>query len=210
MKKNKRIIFTALLMGAIMWLLPFRAVAAGTVTYQGADKGFVFAPGSNQSPSDLFSNFKDVMPGDSLSDTVDIRNEGAGEVKIYLRALGATEESKGFLSQLNLQVEKTGGSALFDSLASEKGTLSDWVLLGTFKKGDTATLNLTLTVPLELDDAYQDAVGTIQWEFKAEEESERVVPVPNTGDSGTWITALGLFLVSGFALVCAKKAAKEN
>ena len=58
-----------------------------TLTFRGVDKGFDAAPGSKYTTTDLFDGFKDVMPGDQLTETVRISNE-AGDcdyIKLYLR-----------------------------------------------------------------------------------------------------------------------------
>lgn len=63
--------------------------ADSTVTFKGAQEGFEFQPGSEYTASDLFDNFKDVMPGDKLSETIRIKNE-AGDcdyIKLYMKAV---------------------------------------------------------------------------------------------------------------------------
>ena len=56
---------------------------AGNVTYDGTAQQFIFAPGSNFSPTDLFTDFKDVMPGDVVSKKVTVENNCAHP--FYLR-----------------------------------------------------------------------------------------------------------------------------
>lgn len=63
--------------------------ADSTVTYKGRDDLFEFAPGSVYTSTDLFDNFKDVMPGDKRTETVTITNEcRTGDyIKVWMRAL---------------------------------------------------------------------------------------------------------------------------
>ncbi len=80
---------TLLLALALVLGLSATAFAAqSTVTFRGLEEGFAFQPGSEYTASDLFGAFKDVMPGDTLSQTIELRNEATDcdYVNIYLRA----------------------------------------------------------------------------------------------------------------------------
>lgn len=65
----------------------------GNVTYQGGAEKFVFTPGSGYTDTDLFDGFKNVMPGDELTQTIQVKNGffGTGSVRIYLRAVAHDE-----------------------------------------------------------------------------------------------------------------------
>ena len=52
-----------------------QTVSASEVTYSGNSGDFVFTPGSDYSPTDLFSNFKSVMPGDNITQGITVKNE---------------------------------------------------------------------------------------------------------------------------------------
>ena len=58
--------------------------ADGKVTYSGNAGSFVFEPGSDHSLTDLFPNFKGVMPGDTLTQMITVKNDAdnKGKVKI--------------------------------------------------------------------------------------------------------------------------------
>lgn len=62
--------------------------ADSTVTFQGQNTGFSFKPGSEYTATDLFDNFKNVMPGDKLTETIQIKNEASDcdYVNFYMRA----------------------------------------------------------------------------------------------------------------------------
>lgn len=66
MKKGNKGVLCFLLSMLVLWGCSVTAFADGRVTYDGNAKDFIFSPGSKYSPTDLFADFKDVMPGDTL------------------------------------------------------------------------------------------------------------------------------------------------
>ena len=68
--------------------------ADSTVTFNGESSGFTFTPGSEYTQTDLFDNFKDVMPGDTLTETITVSNKSKDSdyIKLYIRALAHDEE----------------------------------------------------------------------------------------------------------------------
>ena len=186
----------------------------GNVTYDGNAKDFIFAPGSEYSPTDLFADFKDLMPGDSVSQKITIDNDISKEVKIkiYMRSLGADQQSQEFLSQLSLTVVQDGKTNLFDAPASETAQLTDWVYLGTLYSGGKIDLDVTVSVPITLDNDFQDAVGKLTWEFMVEELPVETTDPRPTGDNSNIYVAMTVMSVSAAALsvVLALKKKKEQ
>lgn len=197
----------------------FPAFAAGSVTYSGDAGEFVFAPGSEFSPTDLFTDFKDVMPGDNISQPITVKNDASNDasndvkVKIYMRSLGAHEDSVEFLSQLHLRVEKSEDNTMaymFDAAADETAQLNSWVCLGTLYSGGEVNLNVILDVPVELDNEFQQQIGYLDWEFMVEEFAvEPTDPeVPDTGDESytwLWLALLAMSLVAVVVLLSRRK-----
>lgn len=183
--------------------VPARAEES-SVIYDGEAQQFIFTPGSDLSPSDLFPDLKSVMPGDTLTQHITVRNDASKQVKvkIYLRALGAQEGSEEFLSYIGLRVEKCAENEMpymFDATASEAAQLTDWVCLGTLYSGGTVELNVLLHVSEELGNEFQNAVGYLDWEFKIEEfPVEDGDPIAPTGDD----FALGLWLTLALSVPC--------
>ena len=185
MKKTFRIISSLVL---VLMLLCSTAVSFATgsssVTYKGKAKEFIFQPGSDYSVTDLFTNFKGVMPGDTLTQKINVRNEASKKVnvKIYIRALDPAElknedgeqsvsadDSADFLKEMNLTVETDSDKKLFEAPADQTAGLTDWVCLGTFRSGADVDLNVNLEVPITMGNDYQERIGALDWQFMAEE-----------------------------------------
>lgn len=183
------------------------AFAAGTVTYDGNAKDFLFAPGSQHSPTDLFDGFKNVMPGDTLTQNITVKNDSSKgvKVKLYIRSRGAKEGSEKFLSQLQMKVAKSENNRMaymFDATGEKTDGLTDWVCLGTLYSGGEVNLTVTLDVPITLGNEFQNAIGFIDWQFRAEEfpaEPEDPDP-PHTGSDGYLPVCLAFMAGSGIML----------
>lgn len=180
----------------------------GSVTYEGKANQFIFAPGSEYSPTDLFTNFKGVMPGDVLTEQIVLKNaKSTGvKVKVYMRALGAQLDTDEFLSQMTLTVKKNGTSDLFEAPADQTAQLTDWVALGTLSAGGEMTLDVELNVPVEMGNDCAFQIGYLDWQFKVEEIPE----TPKTGDESNLLFYGGVATLSLVLLIAVLVAYKRR
>lgn len=217
MKKIITILITlAVLLSSTMTVF----AADGKVTYSGNAGNFVFEPGSEHSLTDLFPNFKGVMPGDTLTQKITVKNDADNKVKvkIYIRSLGAHEDSVEFLSRLGLKVDKSEENEMaymFDAAAGDTAQLTDWVCLGTLYSGGEVNLDVTLNIPTSLDNEFQNKIGYLDWEFMIEEfpvEDTDPKP-PQTGDNshmGLWFALMISSLAMLIILLVWRKKDKEQ
>lgn len=165
------------------------AAEVGVVEYK--KRAFSFGPGSLHYPTDLFPELKNVMPGDQLTQQVKLIHRGGSNVNLrfYIQAQGS-DQNADFIEKLQLEVEHKNKHLLYDAPDYDATEVSDWVKLATLNPGGTATLDLTLTVPKELDNDDAENLGTVIWKFKVEE-----IPVDQanakTGDAILpWVAVL--------------------
>jgi len=240
MKKYGKRIFSLILTAVMMFGMAISGYAAGVVTIKANGEEYEFTPGitAGYSGTDLFgSEFKNLMPGDKIdSYTVRIHNEGRSgyTTKVYIRALGPNDKivdgsdlgdkkvNQAMLGYLNLTVKKAkGDTELFNATADKTDKMTDWVLLGSLKKGGEVDLTLSLYVdPImgsdpeltaEENKDMQRAASAIDWEFKIEE-----IKNPGSSDTGDntgimlYGAMFGVAALALFAIVVLKKRTKEE
>ena len=94
MKKFKKLPLTLLLTLTLLFNSALTAMAAdSTITFKGKNEGFTFAPDSEYTQTDLFDNFKDVMPGDKVTETITVTNKAddCDYIKLYMKAVAHDE-----------------------------------------------------------------------------------------------------------------------
>ncbi len=199
----KKLISVCLLLAVLFSLAAPAFADEGTVSYVGGAERFIFLPGSKESPTDIFPNFKNVMPGDQLTQEILVRNDVKNDIKIrvYMRATGV-DGNLDFLNQMQLGVVQRGASKLYDAPADQWSELGDWVYLGTIYSGGKITLDVTLDVPITMGNEFKNAVGFIKWQFKIEElPVEPDDPTPDTGDYSQPLLWGGMLVGSAVILV---------
>ena len=202
MKKSCRAICSLVLMLLMVMSLASTAFAASpSITFNGFSKGFDFQPGSEYTQTDLFGSFKNVMPGDTVTETITFTNSATDcdFVNLYMRAEAHDETANPlsskvaeketvvtiteFLSKLSMKVWN-GTELIYDASPDELDGLKTNKFLGTFRTGETATLKVELTVPIELDNKFANRVGEVDWIFHVEAYNESQLTVRKVWSNG--------------------------
>lgn len=168
--------------------------ADSSVTFKDG-KLTVFEPGSAYTNSDMFDNFKGVMPGDTRSEEITVQNKSKDYdyIKVYMRAVLHDESGNpisekvlnelrnderreqtseaaymyDFLSQLSMTV-KNGTDEIYNASPDELAGLVENVYLGTLRKDQSLKLNVELAVPIEMGNEYANRIGEVDWVFVVE------------------------------------------
>ncbi|NCB92335.1 MAG: hypothetical protein EOM40_07140 [Clostridia bacterium] len=230
---NKRLIKSCI--GAVLCTLiaglSFTSVHAAevpTVIYQGDEHRFrteSAAPYADNELVDLFPEFKDVMPGDTLTQnvTVKVQNMKKGKVSIKLSSLKDNADYQTGVSADRISLTVTHGTRDYT------GTLKNGVELGTFAEGAQENIVVKLTLGAEVTDKdIENLRAEINWLFEAEElpsetnngkyESNnnglinKVVSAVKTGDANNlilWISLVVLSAIVVFLLFIARKVRRR-
>lgn len=199
MNKAKSIAITIISFASLLTIAPVSATSK--VSFEGGAEDFVFTTsGETWTESDLFDNLKNAMPGDQITEEILVENysNDYDTVKIYLRADPHDDETNplspavaetetvatmsDFLAQLTMKVYN-GSTLIYESSPDDPATLSDYVLLGDFKRGEATTLKIDLFVPTDLGNTYAHRAGEIDWIFLAENST-----TPSAANTGFFTT----------------------
>lgn len=207
MKKLWQAGISFLLLLALMTGLAAPALAEdATITFDGTD--FAFSPGSTYTSTDLFDNFKNVMPGDVLTQSITFKNEAQDYdyVKLYLKAVPHPDEHtqeqpmsekvleaektlesmNEFLSRLTMKVWNGADKTAEPIFEGAPNAAFGAVELGRVNKGETAALTVELEVPIELGIEYMYRVGEVDWVFTVEAFRETQLTVRKVWDDGNY------------------------
>ena len=185
----------------VMSLASTAFAASPTITFEGFSKGFDFQPGSEYTQTDLFGSFKNVMPGDTVTETITFTNSAVDcdFVNLYMRAEAHDEAGNPlsskvaeketvvtmteFLSKLSMKVWN-GTELIYDASPDQLDGLKNNVFLGTYRSGEKATLKVELNVPIELGNEYANRVGEVDWIFHVEAYNESQLTVRKVWSDG--------------------------
>ena len=229
----KKIISTLLMLVMLLSLSVTAFADAPNVNYTGGTNNgkFVFTANTTQyTDTDMFANFKNMMPGDSRTQEITLKNSLTGYYRITVEFMAVPHtdnsgdnapkykdpnkpnpftaedlaEMQEFLSNFDMTITNRRGEILYDDLASggDGGGPEDWTKITTLNRGESTTITVTLKAHLDMgdDDKFKNYIGEVDWKFRAVEIPYEPTE-PRTGDSSQiWLYA-AICLVSAAAVV---------
>lgn len=228
MKNGIRRISTLLMALALVLSLSVPAFAS-SVTFEGKSQGFALDGHNQLTATDLFGNFKNLMPGDTLSETITIKNlaRDCDYIKLYIRAVphgsgnglsgkvAEIEDSvasmQDFLSQLYMEVYQ-GSSRIYSGSPDELDGFRDNVYLGQYKKNQGTTLTVTLNVPADLDNEYAFRAGEVDWVFTVEcyDESGKLIQTGQNNWPIAVLLSLGVVVMAAGVVMISRKRKRNG
>ena len=153
---------------------------------------------------DLFTNFKNVLPGDNLEQTIEvcIVNLKKGErIKLIMSSENQDEAYKELMRHITLSVNYEGKEV--------SSNLESGISLGTFTKDETKKVHATLQVPIDVGNEIKDQVAKVDWVFSAENIPS--TSAPDTSDSSSALIYLALMILSVLAFTyCIRKLKRSR
>lgn len=163
---------------------PMIAKADGAATFQNGM--LVLTPeGIHGANPDFFKDYtKNLLPGDDITFTVQVKNNSSERVKFYFWA-GDTENGKvisdELLSLIHLRITRSDNRIiLYEGPAHGKGTgdpgslemigtgAGDGIDLGWLNAGNNIGLNITISIPTSMGNEYQSEMASVDWTFLCE------------------------------------------
>lgn len=189
----KKFAIIILLLCLVFFCVGETTATDSVVRFEGGAENFVFLPDD----TDLFVDLKDAMPGDVLSQTINVTNNSSeyDAVKIFLRIEPHDEDNllspevagsetiasmQDYLAQLTMKIYNNG-NLIYNSSADKTSGLTENVLLGKFANGEGGELEVKIEVPISLGSEYMHRKGEIDFVFTAEEFTGDDEPDEPTG-----------------------------
>lgn len=159
--------------------------APPNVELEGNANGIVYIPGDEP-----FLLGKEMVPGDKITRTLEIKNKHNKSYKLYLKAQRVTpEENYDLLEAINLKITYKD-KILYEGPVSGKEGMKENIDLGTYKPGDEENLVAAVEFDSNIsasDSNYWNKEAQVDWIFTAqatEDISNPVTPPSITGPSG--------------------------
>ena len=188
MKKTLIVCITAVMIGILLTCTTVRA-ADGDTFFEGYAKNFVDIPHSYS----LFGNFRNLYPGVSVAQSIDVHNADSKKVRVYLRARATKSEYIHLLQNISLSVVDDKGNVIS---ASENPAQN--MLVCELSGGESRNLKIRLNVSRQNDMDMISTSGRLDFIFSAEEFADPdQKTVPNT--DGNYLSLI--YSVSGIMMM---------
>lgn len=201
MKRLVRSIFATTVCGIIfLSTVVVNATGNPTVIYDGKQKEFTII---NVTDTDLFPLYKNLIPGDNIEQTIDLKMENLETTtSIYLSA-ECEEEVRRALEGTTLDIYSGA------QLIVKNKIVFDDILLGEYDKKTSETLTAIIHIPTSYGNEISEQKNKIQWVFKAQ-ENPTTNNNPQTGDDFNILIYIAIIIMTIGIIIVVLKKKKEK
>ena len=155
-----------------------------TIYYDGHKKEFTYF---NINNNDLFTNLKEIMPGDVKEQEILFKIDNIRKnTKIFLNINKNIEQK--LLQYIKIYVDNK------ELIGNE-----EYIELGAFSKDNEIKLKVVIEVPKEVGNEIENLKYNMDWKLLIQEENEELLEVPQTYDDSNIII---YFIIAIVALCC--------
>lgn len=168
----KKIKIAIILFSIILISFSFIKITQGysdlpTIYFDGNSKKISFLNADN---GDLFSNLKELMPGDKKSQDILFKlNDVKSETKVFLKV--TDKSSKKLPDGITIKLYENG---------KELEEAEDLINLGTFSKDEESNLRVEVKIDEEVGNEIQDLEYNLNWKFFIQENEKDINSENNT------------------------------
>ena len=130
----------------------------------------------------------DLVPGDTITNNINIINDNHKEVSIDFKAEG---ENTKLLQNVKLKLYLEDKKIYDGDLVTED--LKEYKVLSNLKEGENTKLKYEIEVPDNLQNEYQDKESQFEWKFRVNEVNNKLV---QTGDIINKLIVLVIILIT--------------
>lgn len=166
-----------------------------TICYDGQKKEFVYF---NIKDKDLFTDLKDLMPGDKKEQEVTFKAQNIRtNTKFFINISKSSDEN----------IEK-----YIKIYANNKELIKneEYIELANFSNDDELTLKVIVNVPKEAGNELQDLEYNLEWNILVQEENGEIIDVPNTYDSTNISLYIAIIIISFIIMIYTIRKIYEN
>lgn len=149
-----------------------------------------------------FDNLGNMLPGDSISEEIEILNKDKGKHEYYLAIdyNDLTDDEINLLKNIKLIIRDSKGNILVNSNLYDKSKHS----LGVYPGGKGDKLTIELSLPKDVDNDFSKLLTRIIWKFSIDDIKDRIdndgLINPNTWDL-KFDLSITVFIISALGLI---------
>ena len=174
-----------------------------SVIFDRDTKKFTFENTVKADEIDLFTNFKNLVPGDNITQNINLKIKNTKKedvINVYLQSKTTDKTFTDLLKSIKITYKNQGKNI--------STSLQNKVLLGAFSKDEIRNISVKIEIPLETGNEIKNLLAETQWIFTAEILTD--TNLPQTGDENhlIWFLLIGFLSLIVLVYVVYKKAKK--